>query len=629
MQQEGPLAEIAGLASRSGALRQAAALPGADLGSLLDAALAELDAAIDALNAVTGPAASAPGKGPAQTVHAERRLLHTVFQQAPVPLFLLSSDGTVRRVNAAAGELLGSGSGYATGKLFAAFVDPPSRAALQTLLAAAARTGEPRQLRCGVLTGQGVADRVLAVRQVTLRGEDDQLIVAAGAADGGPAKGKATRAGRGKRPSEPDAGVVAAMTRRLDLVTGAARILLENVTYSEPVAVQQCARLLARELAAWVIVDVEHRGRLQRQVVAGPEDQRSQDLAQVVAALEPPPDSAPSLVHESGSSLLLAHAEDLGILGDGPDGVPLLMALGASSVLCVPLSDGERGYGVLTLAGQAREGRFGMADAGLVEELGEQLALAIRADRLFRRRSEVADALQASLLPRQLRQIPGTEVAAAHVPATSEQEVGGDFYDIYPAAGGWGTAIGDVCGKGEDAAAVTAAARHAIRAFAHADPDPAAVLRSANEVMLAEEFGGRFVTAAVGHARWQHRRLHVVLGSAGHPGPVLIRPDGRAQRLRGGGLPLGIFPDAAPATQAVDLEPGDVLFLYTDGLTGACGPDMVSFEDRLTDELAVLARKPPTELVSRVRELALEFCRGELRDDMTMLAVRAAEPPAT
>jgi serine phosphatase RsbU (regulator of sigma subunit)/PAS domain-containing protein len=629
MQEEGPLAEIAGLASRSGALRQAAALPGADLGSLLDAALAELDAAIDALNAAAGQAASGPGSGPAHTVHAERRLLHTVFQQAPVPLFLLSRDGTVRRVNAAAGELLGSGPGYATGKLFAAFVDPSSRATLQTLLAAAARTGEPRQLRCGVLTGQGVADRVLAVRQVTLRGEDDQLIVAAGVADRGPATGKATRAGRGKKPSESDAGVVAAMTRRLDLVTGAARILLENVTYSEPVAVQQCARLLASQLAAWVIVDVEHHGKLRRQVVAGPEDQRSQELARVVAALEPPPDSAPSLVHESGSSLLLAHAEDLGVLGDGPGGVPLLMALGASSVLCVPLTDGERSYGVLTLAGQARQGRFGMADAGLVEELGEQLALAIRADRLFRRRSEVADALQASLLPRQLRQIPGTEVAAAHVPATGEQEVGGDFYDVYPAAGGWGTAIGDVCGKGEDAAAVTAAARHAIRAFAHSNPDPAAVLRSANEVMLAEEFGGRFVTAVVGHARWQRRRLHVVLGSAGHPGPVLIRPDGRAQRLRGGGLPLGIFPDAAPVTQAVDLEPGDVLFLYTDGLTGACGPDMVSFEDRLTDELAVLAGKPPAELVGRVRELALEFCRGELRDDMTMLAVRAAEPPAT
>jgi serine phosphatase RsbU (regulator of sigma subunit) len=392
--------------------------------------------------------------------------------------------------------------------------------------------------------------------------------------------------------------------------------------------VQQCARLLARELDAWVVVDVEHEGKLRRQAVAGPEDRKSAELARAAAGLDPPPGSAPALVHESGSTLLLAHAEDLSTLGDGPDSVPLLMAFGASSVLCVPLSDGEHSYGVLTLAGQAGQGRFGMADAGLVEELGEQLALAIRADRLFRRRSEVADALQASLLPRQLRQIPGAEVAAAHVPASNEREVGGDFYDVYPAGEGWGTSIGDVCGKGEDAAAVTAAARHAIRAFAHSDPDPAAVLRSANGVMLAEEFGGRFVTALVGHVRWRRRRLHVVLSSAGHPGPVLVRPDGRTQRLQGGGLPLGIFPDAMPATQEVILEPGDVLFLYTDGLTGACGPNMVYFEDRLTDELAALAGQPCTTLVTRVRELALEFCRGELRDDMTMLAVRAGEPPA-
>jgi len=303
------------------------------------------------------------------------------------------------------------------------------------------------------------------------------------------------------------------------------------------------------------------------------------------------------------------------------------VAFGASSLLCVPLSDGERSYGVLTLAGKAHHGRFGMADAGLVEELGEQLALAIRADRLFRRRSEVADALQASLLPRQLRQIPGTEVAAAHVPASDVQEVGGDFYDVYPSGDGWGAAIGDVAGKGEDAAAVTAVARHAIRAFAHTASDPAAVLRSANEVMLAEELGGRFVTAAVGHAQWRRRRLHVVLANAGHPGSVLVKADGRAQRLRGGGLPLGIFADAAPVVEEIDLDPGDVLFLYTDGLTGACGPDMAHFEDRLADELAVLAGQEPALLVSRVRELALEFCRGRLRDDMTMLAIRAGAPP--
>jgi serine phosphatase RsbU (regulator of sigma subunit)/PAS domain-containing protein len=628
MVEQDPVTEIAGLTTRSGALRQAATLPGADLGSLLDAALAELDAAIDALKTAAGAAASGSGSGAGEAVRAERRLLHTVFQQAPVPLFLLAGDGTVRRVNAAAGDLIGSGPGYATGKLFAAFIDPASRAAVQTLLAAAARTGESRQLRCSVLTGQGAADRVLAVRQISIRGDLDQLVVAAGVPDTGSAAGKSRPAARPAQPAEPDGGVVAAMTRRLDLVTGATRILLENVTYSEPVAVQQCARLLARELDAWVVVDVEHEGKLRRQAVEGPEDRKSAELARAAAGLDPPPDSAPGLVHESGSTLLLAHAEDLSALGDGPDGVPLLMAFGVSSVLCVPLSDGEHSYGVLTLAGQAGQGRFGMADAGLVEELGEQLALAIRADRLFRRRSEVADALQASLLPRQLRQIPGTEIAAAHVPASNERQVGGDFYDVYSAGEGWGTSIGDVCGKGEDAAAVTAAARHAIRAFAHSDPDPAAVLRSANGVMLAEEFGGRFVTALVGHVRWRRRRLHAVLGSAGHPGPVLVRPDGRTQRLQGGGLPLGIFPDAMPATQEITLEPGDVLFLYTDGLTGACGPNMVYFEDRLTDELAALAGQPCTTLVTRVRELALEFCRGELRDDMTMLAVRAGEPPA-
>ena len=267
MVEQDPLTEIAGLTSRSGALRQAATLPGADLGSLLDAALAELDAAIDALKAAAGATANGSGSGAGEAVHAERRLLHTVFQQAPVPLFLLAGDGTVRRVNAAAGELLGSGPGYATGKLFAAFIDPASRAAVQTLLAAAARTGEQRQLRCSVLTGQGAADRVLAVRQISIRGDLDQLVVAAGVPDTGRATGKSRPAGaRRAQQAEPDAGVVAAMTRRLDLVTGATRILLENVTYSEPVAVQQCARLLARELDAWVVVDVEQHQHDHRQL---------------------------------------------------------------------------------------------------------------------------------------------------------------------------------------------------------------------------------------------------------------------------------------------------------------------------------------------------------------------------
>ena len=616
--------EIAALKARRDALRQAAALDAADPLPLLQAALTELDAALHALAAVHAPDSQADKGDPVGAVHAERRLLHAVFQQVPVPLFLLGRDCTVRRVNAAAGALLGSGPGYATGKLFTAFVDMPSRAAVQTQLAAALRTGETQQLHCRLLARQGPADCALTVRPVSVREGADQLIVAAGSWR--PDRAPRGRAGKAGQQVDRSAGVVQAMTRRLDLVTAAARILLENVTYSEQVAVQRYARLLSRELGAWVIVDVERGERLRRQMVAGPETQQGAELARAAAAVDPQPDTAPAQVYKSGSALLVAHPEDPGILGDSPQGVPLLMALGATSLLCVPLSDGERSYGVLTLAAQAGQGPFELADVGLVEELGEHLALAIRIDRLFRRRTEVADALQATLLPRHVRQVPGTQIAAAHVAATSNEEVGGDFYDVYPAGDGWVIAVGDVCGKGEDAAAVTAVARHSIRAFAHLDAGPATVLRGTNEIMLAEEFGGRFVTAAVAYLEWRDRLLHVSLGSAGHPAAVLISPDGRVRTLQGGGLPLGIFPDADPAVQELVLELGDVLFLHTDGLTSACGPDMVYFEDQLTDRLAALAGQPPDAVVSRTREMVLEFCRNSLRDDMTMLALRVGQP---
>ncbi len=622
LRRQGAGSEVAGLKARYGALRQAAALPGADPATLLEAALAELDAAVAALTPDGDTDEHGDGgQGSSAASHAERRLLHAVFQQAPVPLFLLGGDGMIRRVNAAAGDLLGSGPGYATGKAFTAFIGLPSRAAAATHFAAAARKGETRRFRCGLLTATGAVDHALAVHPVSAQGTAAHLVVAVTSAEPAPA-GR-----RGKPRGEPAAEAVQAMARRLDLVMAATRILLENITYSEPVAMQRYARLLARELAAWVIVDVEGGQRLRRQHVSGPEDQRSEKLANAVAAVDPTPESGPCQVHESGSTLLIAHAEDTSALGDGPDGIPLLMLLGATSVLSVPLSDGEHAYGVLTLARWAGHPHFEIADVGLVEELGEQLALAIRVDRMFRHRVDIADALQTSLRPRQVRQIPGTEIAGAYVAATMAAEAGGDFYDVYPSRDGWGVAIGDVCGTGPDTAAVTAAARHAIRALAHLDSDPTVVLRSINDIMLTEDFGGRFVTADAGQLSWREGRLHLSLSSAGHPGPVLLRPDGRTQVLNGGGLPLGIFPDAEPASQEVDLETGDLVFFYTDGLTSACGPDLVQFEERLTDELAALAGEPPAVLVSRVRDVVLELCRGELRDDVTMLALRVGEPP--
>jgi serine phosphatase RsbU (regulator of sigma subunit) len=422
--------------------------------------------------------------------------------------------------------------------------------------------------------------------------------------------------------------VVEAITQRLDLVTAATRLLLENATFNESVTLRQCARLLASELAAWVMVDVERRQRLRRQVVIGPQDHNSAVLARALSGADIPPDSVTRRVFDSGSSTLIAHAENLDILGPGPDGVPVLMLLGATSLLSVPLNDGERSYGVLTLARQASEGPFEIADLGLVEELGEQLALAIRVDRMFRRRSEIADALQASLLPRELPVLPGVDVAAAYVAATDGLEIGGDFYDVYASPGGWGMAIGDVCGKGEEAAAVTASARHAIRVLAHGNPDPAEVLRQANEIMLAEKFEDRFITACAAHLSWRDDAVRVVLASSGHPGAAVVKPDGEVQLLDGGGMALGLFAGAEPSTQETDLRPGDLLFMYTDGVTEARSPGLEYFEERLADQLSSMAGRPPSEVCSVMQARVLEFSLNDLRDDMTMLVLRAGRPPS-
>ena len=155
----------------------------------------------------------------------------------------------------------------------------------------------------------------------------------------------------------------------------------------------------------------------------------------------------------------------------------------------------------------------------------------------------------------------------------------------------------------------------------------AGVLRGVNDILMAERLDSEFVTAHAAHLRWEAETLHVVLGSAGQPAPTMVTADGQARQLRGGGQPLGIFPDAEPSAQDLQLSPGDALLFFTDGVTDARSPQLGYFGDQLTDELAALAGKAPADIVSRLRRRVLEFCGGEVRDDMTMLALRVGEPP--
>jgi serine phosphatase RsbU (regulator of sigma subunit)/PAS domain-containing protein len=628
--------ELADLTARRDALRQAATLGGAGLRPTLDAALAELDAAIDALAAAQDVSEDGPPDEAAlDALHAERRTLRALFHDAPVALILVERDGTVRRVNQAAGELLDTGTGYATGRPFTAFVDLPSRAAVDSQLAAVIRTGKPRQVRCELLTGTGTTECELTAGLARPRGDEDQLVVAVREVGSPPSHGgragagSRRKAGRAETAKDVPPPLVAAMTRRLDVTAAVARLLLENAPLNETIALQRCARLLASELAALVIVDVARGQRLRRQYAVGGEDQPSAELARTVAAQDPQAGSLPHTVHDTSSSQLITRAEDASILGTGPDGVPLLMQLGTTSVLSVPLSDGERCYGALTLARRPSAGHFEIADLGLVEEIGEQLALAITMDRKVRQHTQVADALRHSLLPRELPGVPGVEVATTHLAATENPEVGGDFFDVYRTSSGWGMAIGDVCGRGDGVAEASAAARHAIRVVAHSTHDPGAVLSTANQIILAEEFSGRFVTACAAHVRWKDESLEVTLGSAGHPAALLLRRDGELRQLRGGGLPLGIFPDAGPALEQHDLSAGDTLIFYSDGLADAHRPGQGYFDDQLPGEVAALAGRTPRQILAGIQNVAVEFCQGKVRDDITMLALRVVEPPGT
>jgi serine phosphatase RsbU (regulator of sigma subunit)/PAS domain-containing protein len=618
---------VAGLRSRSAALRQAAANPNARQRELLDAALAELDGAIHALTADGNGAAGSGRDDQGNGAHSDRRLLQAVFAQAPVPLLIVDPDSTVRRANSAACGLLGVGPGYATGKTLISMVEPAGQAPLRSQLAAVLRSGTPATVGCKLLASTGAVSCELGIRVLALRGDENRLLVAAATQTGSAATHSPARS-RGRIEAREIADQeIAALTRRSDLLLAAACLLLDNAAASESVILQRCARLLAGDLATWVIVDVRRRGALRRHFVAGPDDPASARLTQAISAVTPDPDAVSSRVCESGSSVLITHVEDEEMLGRDADGSPLLARLGGVSVLSVPVTDDSRSFGALTLIRDAAAGAFRLPDVGLVEQVADLLARAIAARRLLTRQTEAAEALRSSLLPPVLRAVPGVEIVAAHMPPTRGREVGGDFYDVYPTPRGWGVAIGDVCGKGDDAAAATASARHAIRVLSHWNPDPAEVLRGANEIMLAEEFGSRFVTADAAHLSWDNRTLRVLLASAGHPGPVLLSPDGRTQVLAGGGVALGIFPDPEPAAQELHLEPGDVLFFFTDGLTGARSPQQTYLEEILTDRLAGLTGRPPAEIVSEMRRVVLEFSDGVLHDDLTMLALRVGLPP--
>lgn len=650
LEPESLLREISDLEGRIGELRQAAGVPEPDLRATLDAALVELELALTVLRTMGGEQSGEPGGSAA--AENERRVLRTVFQDAPVPLFLLDRTTNVRRVNRQAAMLLGTSAGYVSGKQFTAFCDMATRAAVRSQLAAAIRTGQRRRVNVRFLGRDHPIDAVLTVARVWIRGEPDPMVVVAAgptttpADDGGSAASRPQAGGARVRAADGGQGddeAVATIVHRMDVLATASELLLDEPVFNETVAIRRCARLLAAELADWAFIDLTAPAgggppagaqggatragaapALRRQVVMGPEDERSVEAARMLEEVDPAEDTLPHDVFVTRQSALRPHVENLDVLGMCPDGLPVCGKIGVTSVLSVPIEDGDRAIGTITLAASGEYGPFDLMDLGVVQRLGRYLALVIRAARLYRRRAEVADTLQAGLLPKTLPSIPGVSVAARYLTSTHGSEVGGDFYDVFRTENGWGLVLGDVCGKGEDAAAVTSTARHCVRLASRWKARPGDVLGTVNEALLDED---RFVTAVMASLTLETERIIVSLGTAGHPPAIVVRADGVIRSASRGGVPLGLFEDFEAGLDTIDLAVGDTLILHSDGVLEACDMTRQEFgQERLLEALAGHAGKPPEEMLAGVERALLDYCDGDLRDDVSMLALRV-EPP--
>ena len=268
---------------------------------------------------------------------------------------------------------------------------------------------------------------------------------------------------------------------------------------------------------------------------------------------------------------------------------------------------------------------FSARDESVLTQLAQLASVAISNAQLYERERTIAQTLQRSLRPGGLPDVPGLSAAVRFRPAGESVELGGDFYDLFAAGGGaWAALIGDVQGKGPDAAAVTALARHTLRAGAVYEQRPSGVLALLHTALREQRTDGRFCTVAHAHLRIGPGRLQVELACGGHPLPLVVHPDGRVEPVGRLGTLLGTDIEPQLYDVTVELGAGEVLLLYTDGVTEVRRRRREVFGlPQLTELLRTSAGLPPDAVADRVEAAVISASEGRLRDDMAILALGA------
>ncbi|MFI5955740.1 PP2C family protein-serine/threonine phosphatase [Cryptosporangium sp. NPDC051539] len=316
------------------------------------------------------------------------------------------------------------------------------------------------------------------------------------------------------------------------------------------------------------------------------------------------------------------------VAGTVPSG-PLregLLGLRPADLLVVPLTARGTTFGTLTLARRAGRG-FEPEDVGFALELAGRIAIAIDTARVYAEQARVAEVLAASLRAPEIPETPGLAIGARMRAAMHTTDIGGDFFDVFGQPGDYSVLLGDVAGKGAEAAILTGQSRHTVRGASFFDRQPSVLLRVLNAALFSggsrSEPTTRFLTAICARVRTSpDGSASVTISSAGHPRPLLVRKSGVVEEVQVKGLLCGALPTATYTEVEVALAPGDMMLLFTDGVPDAIGSDGRFGLGRLSQLAAGYAGSGPHALAEAVDIAVAEYSGGGASptDDVAVLA---------
>jgi PAS domain S-box-containing protein len=412
-------------------------------------------------------------------------------------------------------------------------------------------------------------------------------------------------------------------SQRLQLLAQATAILASSLDYQQ--TLRNVAGLAVPQLADWCGVDLFDAAGRRESVAVAHKEPGKLELAERLREYDPerldPERGLGKLLH-AGEPQLHPHIteEMLEAAAVDDEHLRLLRSVGMRSVLLVPLAVHDRVIGALTLV-SAESGRgFDQGDLEFAGQIAQRAALAVEHARLYTDRTYAAETLEASLRPGRLPQIPGWSLAAEYRPAA---EIGGDFYEVWPVGDEWIAVIGDVTGKGVDAAALTALARHTAREASHADPSPSYIL-SRVDAALKQRDALAVCTALV----LRLNQGEVTVAAGGHPLPLRLH-DGTVTTAGEYGSILGALACPSWPEATFTLGSGETLIAITDGVTDAPDSNGTRFgAGRLEDLLQHTDPDTAESICQGVIHALSDYEAVEQADDIAILTLQYQGPTA-